>query len=74
MKQMREQRNVGFGASATVGEQDIFSLALCSMVQPSFAKMLGPFVSVCSCWGSGKCVYMDSSGPWTLAFVSMWGR
>lgn len=27
MKQMREQRNVGTGASATVGERDIFSLS-----------------------------------------------
>lgn len=39
------------------GSEKSLCLALSYLLQPSSAQMLGPFVSVCSCWGSGKCVY-----------------
>lgn len=58
MKQRRQKRNIGTGASATVGEQEIFSLS-CSLLHGAavFCSDVGSFCERLQLLGSGKCVY-----------------
>lgn len=71
IKQMREQQNVSLGCVLLRwGAMRVsVRLAFPDILRLPFALMLVLLVFICGCWGSGKCVCVDSTSPWTIAFV-----
>lgn len=66
---MREQRNVVPGAAATVGERGDCLSGCLLHVAAIFCSDVGSFCERLRVFGGQASVYMDSTGPWTLAFV-----